>query len=52
MPSPPQALNAIGGAYKKAGRIDDALRLYKAATKLDPYYQWWFKGSMKDRKKL
>ena len=43
------ALNAMGAAYKRLGRIDDALRLYKVANKLDPYYHWWFKGSLRDR---
>jgi len=46
-----EAIDAIGRAYKKMGRIDQALKLYRVANKLDPYYQWWFKASLKDRRK-
>jgi len=40
----------MGHAYKKAGRVDDALQLYKLASKQDPYYTWWFKRKSEGEK--
>lgn len=39
---PQTALNEIGMAYKKNGRVEDALGIFKKATKLDRDYRWWF----------
>lgn len=35
------ALNELGKAYKRAGKIKRALELYRAANKLDEGYDWW-----------